>query len=210
MTASDNKNLERWRTAFPIIELERPAGFKTHERVHEAVERLAARLTLHPRAMTPVLIVPARYLPQGLQGSFDPKLNVIRVCLSALHPALAAVHEIMHALDARQDATWHSSHALHWQERVSASPAMKRLELYDGRTVYYRRTHELFARLMEQWMAAEFLEEWADQSAIGAEQGLYWLPQEFETIRPRFERALRTCGVTIKRVQDSNGAAKVP
>jgi hypothetical protein len=210
MTRAEKTNLTRWRSAFPIIELERPAGFKTHERVREAIDSLAERLALHPRVMTPVLIVPARYVPQGLQGSFDPKLNVIRVCLSALHPALATVHEIMHALDARQDATWHSSHALPWQERVSVSPAMKRLELYDGRTVYYRRTHELFARLMEQWMAGAFPEEWADQIAVGAEQGLYWLPPEFETIRPQFERALRTCGVTIKRMQNSGDAAKVP
>ena len=96
-------NLERWQASFPIVELERPAGFTTHERVKDALHQLSSRLTLKSRAPTPIVIVPARYLPQGAQGSFDPKLGVIRVCLSALHPGLTTVHEIMHALDARSD-----------------------------------------------------------------------------------------------------------
>ena len=192
-------NLERWRVSFPIVELERPAGFTTHERARDALHQLSSRLTLEPRAATPIVIVPARYLPQGAQGSFDPKLNVIRVCLSALHPSLTTIHEIMHALDARSDATWHSDHALEWQAHVAASPAMARLEHFDGKTVYYRRTHELFARLLEQWMADAFPAEWAEQAALGAEQGLYWFPDEFSRIRKPFERALRGCNVSITR-----------
>ena len=31
-------NLERWRVSFPIVELERPAGFTTHERVKDALD----------------------------------------------------------------------------------------------------------------------------------------------------------------------------
>ncbi len=199
MTNSQQLNAERWRVAFPIVELERPAGFTTHERVRDALEQLAMRLTLNPRAPTPVVIVPARYLPQGAQGSFDPKLGVIRVCLSALHPSLTTIHEVMHALDARSDATWHSDHQLEWQAHVTASPAMGRLERFDGKSLYYRRTHELFARLLEQWMADAFAAEWAEQAALGAEQGLYWLPEEFSHIRKPFERALRGCGVGITR-----------
>ena len=192
-------NLERWKASFPIVELERPAGFTTHERVRDALEQLSTRLISKPRAATPIVIVPARYLPQGAQGSFDPKLNVIRVCLSALHPSLTTVHEVMHALDARSDATWHSDHSLEWQAHVATSPAMARLEHFDGRTVYYRRTHELFARLLEQWMADAFPAEWAGQAALGAEQGLYWFPNEFTRIRKPFERALRGCGVGPSR-----------
>ena len=198
MTNSKQINAERWQVSFPIVELERPAGFTTHERVGEALERLAARLTLKPRErITPIVIVPARYLPQGLQGSFNPTLGVIRISLSALQPALTTVHEIMHALDAQRDATWHSSRQLEWQDQVTASPAMARLEHFDGRTRYYRRTEELFARLLEQWMADTFPAEWAQQAALGAEQGLYWFPEEFSLIRKPFERALRGCGVSI-------------
>ena len=192
-------NLERWRASFPIVELERPAGFTTHQRVRAAIDALATHLTLKPRAATPIVIVPARYLQQGLQGAFNPELGVIRVCLSALHPALTTVHEIMHALDARSDATWHSSLNLEWQARVATSPALSRLERFDGRTRYYRRTEELFARLLEQWMADAFPAEWAEQAALGATQGLYWFPDEFKAIRQPFERALRSCGVGIKR-----------
>jgi len=197
-------NAERWRVSFPIVELERPAGFTTHERVKEALQQLSTRLTLKPRAATPIVIVPARYLPQGAQGSFDPKLGVIRVCLSALHPGLTTVHEVTHALDARSDATWHSDHNLEWQTHIAASPAMGRLEHFDGRTVYYRRTHELFARLLEQWMADAFPVEWAEQAAQGTEQGLYWFPNEFARIRKPFERALRACGASITRSARAN------
>lgn len=194
-------NLERWQLSFPVVELERPAGFTTHQRVREAIEKLAARLTLEPRAVTPIVIVPARYLQQGLQGVFNPELGVIRVCLSALYPALTTTHEVMHALDARSDATWHSALKLEWQGRVAASPALARLEHFDGRTRYYRRTEEIFARLLEQWMAEAFPAEWAEQAALGAAQGLYWFPDEFSLIRKPFERALRGCGVSIPRQQ---------
>ena len=90
--------------------------------------------------------------------------------------------------------------------RVAASPAMARLEQWSGKTVYYRRTHELFARLLEQWMADAFPMEWAEQAAQGAEQGLYWFPDEFGRIRKSFERALRGCGVGPSRAT----APKVP
>ncbi len=201
MTNSKQINVERWRVSFPIVELERPAGFTTHKRVRDALEQLATRLTLKPRAATPIVIVPARYLPQGLQGVFNPELGVIRICLSALHPALTTVHEVMHALDARSDATWSSGAdlSLEWRRRVIASPAMARLEHFDGRTHYYRRAEELFARLLEQWMADAFPAEWAEQAELGAEQGLYWFPDEFTRIRKPFERVLRGCGVGITR-----------
>ena len=204
MTNSKQLNAERWRVSFPIVELERPAGFTTHERVKDALHQLSTRLTLEPRAATPIVIVPARYLALGAQGSFDPKLGVIRVCLSALQPALTTVHEVMHALDARSDAAWHSDHNLEWQASVTASPAMERLEQWSSKAVYYRRTHELFARLLEQWMADAFPAEWAEQAAQGAEQGLYWFSDEFSSIRKPFERALRGCGVGVKRSKPQN------
>ena len=207
-------NLKRWRASFPIVELERPAGFTTHERVRDALHQLSSRLTLKPRAPTPIVIVPARYLPQGLQGVFNPELGVIRVCLSALHPALTTVHEVMHALDARSDATWSSGTDLSrvWRTRVVASPAMARLEHFDGKTRYYRRTEELFARLLEQWMADAFPAEWAEQAMQGVKQGLYWSPDEFSQIRKPFERALRGCGIGITRrtVEDAERSLSDP
>jgi hypothetical protein len=193
-------NLERWRATFPIVELERPPGFRTHQRTADALERISERLTLGRHPITPIVILPTRYLPRDQQGSYDPTLNVIRINLSAQFAGLTTVHEIAHALDAQSEGVWASNTDEAWQERIRRSAALLRLERFD-RNTYFRRSHELFARFTEQWFADAFPDEWRAQAVAGIPKGLYWTDTEFHAIRPAFERTLRHCGVQLKRTR---------